>query len=42
MAPKESKKSAKPPHLELPEAPVFRPTAEEWADPLAYIANVVR
>lgn len=42
MAPKESKKSAKPPHLELPEAPVFHPTAEEWADPLAYIADVVR
>ena len=26
--------------LELPEAPVFRPTAAEFEDPLAYIAKV--
>jgi histone demethylase JARID1 len=28
--------------MELPEAPVFRPTQEEWQDPLAYINTVVR
>ena len=26
--------------VELPEAPVFRPTAAEFADPLAYIAKI--
>ena len=26
--------------IELPEAPCFRPTAEEWADPLRYIAAI--
>ena len=26
--------------VELPEAPCFRPTAEEWADPLRYIAAI--
>jgi histone demethylase JARID1 len=28
--------------MDLPEAPVFRPTQEEWEDPLAYISSVVR
>ena len=36
------KKSEPPPHVDCPEAPVFHPTAEEWADPLRYIAEVVR
>lgn len=26
----------------VPEAPIFRPTVEEWKQPLAYISNVVR
>jgi histone demethylase JARID1 len=26
--------------LDLPEAPVFRPTPAEFADPLAYIAKI--
>ena len=25
---------------EVPEAPVYRPSAEEWEDPLAYIASI--
>lgn len=28
--------------MDLPEAPIFRPTLDEWADPLAYISTVVR
>lgn len=36
------KGAARPPHLELPEAPVFHPTDEEFSDPLKYLADVVR
>lgn len=36
------KQRGAPPHLALPEAPVFRPTEQEWRDPLRYIAQVVR
>lgn len=25
---------------EVPEAPVYHPTAEEWEDPLAYVASI--
>lgn len=25
---------------EVPEAPVYRPSAEEWEDPLGYIASI--
>ena len=33
----------KPPEpLDLPAAPVFHPTLEQWQDPLQYIAEVVR
>lgn len=39
---KKKKERAPPPHLALPEAPVFHPTEEEWSDPLRYIAEVVR
>jgi [histone H3]-trimethyl-L-lysine4 demethylase len=27
---------------DVPEAPTFRPTSEEWRDPLAYISQIVR
>lgn len=36
------KKEAPPPHLDLPEAPCFYPSEEEWRDPLKYCAEVVR
>ena len=26
--------------MELPSAPIFRPTAAQWEDPLAYIASI--
>lgn len=26
--------------VEVPEAPVFRPTAQEFADPLSYISSI--
>ena len=41
MAPKKQKQ-AKPALLDLPEAPVFHPTPEQWQDPLRFIAEVVR
>jgi hypothetical protein len=39
---KRGKEPTPPPPLDLPQAPCFRPTEEEWNDPLQYIAEVVR
>ena len=41
--PPKRKGGPKPPEpLDLPAAPVFHPTLEQWQDPLQYIAEVVR
>lgn len=40
--PPKAKKQEPPELLAIAAAPCFTPTAEEWQDPLAYIAEVVR
>jgi hypothetical protein len=41
MGPKK-KKQGPPPPLDLPDAPVFHPTPEQWENPLKFLAEVVR